>query len=58
MEEEDSIYDIEGITFNEIQCTFTKDISQGLSNKLVDKLSKNKKQVIVIHGQQQQKLHL
>ncbi len=53
LEEEDSIYDIEGISFNEIQCKFTKDISQGLSNKVTESLARNKKQILVIKGKKE-----
>lgn len=53
LEDEDSIYDIEGFTFNEIQCSFIKDISQGLSSKIVENLSKNRKQIIVIKGKKE-----
>lgn len=53
LEEEDSIYDIDGFTFDEIRCTFEKDISQGLSGKIVQNYMGYPKGISVIKGKKE-----
>lgn len=53
LETEDSIYDIDGISFNEITCEFTKEMSQGLGNKLVERFKKRPKSIVVLKGKKE-----
>lgn len=50
LETEDSIYDMDGISFNEINCEFTKEMAQGLSAKLAEKFQKRPKSIVVLKG--------
>lgn len=50
LEEETSIYDIEGIEFEEIKCEFTKASAQGLAANISDLLIQQKKRVLVLKG--------
>ncbi len=52
-EEDDSIYDIEGITFNEINCQFKKDIAQGISSKIVDHFRNRQKSILTLRGKKE-----
>lgn len=50
LENEESIYDIDGISFDEINCQFTKEITQGLSSKIVQRLMSKSKNIVVVKG--------
>ncbi len=52
-ENEDSIYDMDGITFDEIHCNFTKEITQGLSSNLAQRLMSKRRNIIVVKGKQE-----
>ena len=53
LEVEDSLYDIDGINFNEINCEFTKEVTQGLGTKLADRFNKRKKSIVVLKGKKE-----
>lgn len=53
LEVEDSIYDIDGISFNEINCEFTKEVTQGLSNKIAERYANKPKSIIVVKGKKE-----
>lgn len=53
LEDEDSIYDINGIDFDEIHCSFSKSITQGLSSELAQLLMAKKKNIIVVKGKKE-----
>lgn len=50
LEEETSIYDIEGIEFEEIKCEFTKASAQGLATNISDLFSQQNKRIVVLKG--------
>jgi len=53
LEHEDSIYDIDGISFNEIHCEFTKEITQGLSSQIAQRFMAKNKSIVVIKGKKE-----
>lgn len=53
LDDEDSIYDINGIDFDEIHCSFSKSITQGLSSELAQLLMAKKKNIIVVKGKKE-----
>ena len=52
-ENEDTIYDMDGINFDEIHCNFSKEITQGLSSKLTQFLMSKRRNIIVVKGKQE-----
>ncbi len=50
LENEESIYDIDGISFEEINCQFTKEMTQGLSSKIVQRFMSRSKNIVVVKG--------
>lgn len=55
LEEETSIYDIEGIEFEEIKCEFTKASAQGLATNIADLFSQQNKRILVLKGRKKYK---
>ncbi len=53
LESEDSIYDIDGISFDEINCKFSKEYTQGLSSSIAQQLMTKLKNIIVIKGKKE-----
>lgn len=53
LENEDSIYDIDGISFDEINCEFTKEYTQGLSSNIAQRLMSKNKNIIVVKGKKE-----
>ena len=53
LDEEDSIYDINGIDFDEIHCSFAKSITQGLSSEIAQRLMAKKKNILVVKGKKE-----
>ena len=53
LETEDSIYDIEGINFDEIHCSFKKEITQGLASSVAQMLLSHQKSITVIKGKRE-----
>lgn len=53
LESEESIYDIDGITFDEINCEFTKEYTQGLSSQIAQRLMAKNKNIIVVKGKKE-----
>lgn len=47
---EESIYDIQGITFDEINCEFAKEMTQGLSSQIAQRFMSKNKGIIVVKG--------
>ncbi|MBQ3311325.1 hypothetical protein IJG72_04535 [bacterium] len=50
LENDESIYDIDGILFEEINCQFKKEMNQGLSSKITQQLMSKPKNIIVVKG--------
>lgn len=53
LESEDTIYDIDGISFDEINCNFTKEYTQGLSSHITQQLMSKLKNIIVVKGKKE-----
>lgn len=53
LDEEDSIYDINGIDFDEIHCNFAKSITQGLGSEIAQRLMAKKKNILVVKGKKE-----
>ena len=53
LDNEDTIYDMDGISFDEINCEFSKEYSQGLSSKITQKLISKNKSIIVVKGKRE-----
>ncbi len=53
LDDEDSIYDINGIDFDEIHCSFAKSITQGLSSEIAQRLMAKKKNILVVKGKKE-----
>lgn len=53
LEKEDSIYDIEGISFEEINCEFAKEYTQGLGSNIAQRLMSKNKNIIVLKGKKE-----
>ena len=50
LDNEESIYDIQGITFDEINCEFAKEMTQGLGSKIAQRFMSRNKNIIVVKG--------
>ena len=50
---EDSIYDMDGINFDEIHCDFKKEITQGLASNIAQMLLSKPKSITVVKGKRE-----
>ena len=53
LENEESLYDMNSIDFNEIHCDFTSAITQGLGSEVVQRLMEKPKNIIVLKGKKE-----